>query len=177
MGPALINSVIPGITYSQSSTYSSNTAATFAGMTNGVFAEDTETGTEDGEEEWIKMDLGSTRTISRIVVGCDFNEVLLGGWDLSYTEDKDVQGSTDGTTWTTLFNTGTFTQGIQGYDVSTAVRYVQIISTGYLAVTEFYAMEETTAPPVLWHYVAPPEAEDFCGPHHDVTVTLESVSS
>ena len=29
----------------------------------------------------------------------------------------------------------------------------------------------------LWRYAEPPEIEDFCGPYHDVTVTLESVAA
>lgn len=29
----------------------------------------------------------------------------------------------------------------------------------------------------LWRYAVAPEIEDFCGPHHDITVTLESVTS
>jgi len=48
------------------------------------------------------------------------------------TENKDVQYSVDGTNWTTAFNTGTFTQGIQVYGVYFVARYIRIVSVNDL---------------------------------------------
>jgi hypothetical protein len=134
--------VVPPIaaTYSQSSVYSGNDAATAAVMKNGVFAEATQTGTDASALEWVRMDFGSVVSFSSVVVGCDFGDTLAGGWGQFYTENRDVETSSDGTTWTLLFNTGTFTQGIQTFAYSGSARYIRITAVDdYLAVTEFYA--------------------------------------
>lgn len=165
-------------TYSQSSVYVDNDPATFAAMSNGVFTEATQTGTDNDGTSWIAMDFGEPVAITKVVVGCDFDEVLAGGWDKTYTEDCDVKGSLDDATYTTLFNTGTFTQGIQEYTVDTTARYVMIQGSGYLCATEFYAMTGGGggAPlPTWWRYVGAPEVEEIPGPYYNVTVPLESV--
>lgn len=170
--------IVPGITYSQSSVYTDNDPATFAGMTNGVFAEATQTGTNSEAQPWVMMDLGAVTAVKKVVVGTDFTEVLAGGWSAAYTENRDVEGSTDGTTWTVLFNTGTFTQGIQQYTVDASVRYIRIVGEDdFLCVTEFYAMTATAGSGQLWRYVDPPEIEDFCGPppYYNASITLEPV--
>jgi hypothetical protein len=133
--------VVLGATYSQSSVYSGNDAATASVMRNGVFAEATQTGTDSSSLEWVRMDFGSVVSFSAIVVGCDFDDTLAGGWGQVWTENRDVEISDDGSTWTTLFNTGTFTQGIQTYEEPGTARYVRITAVDdYLAVTEFYAI-------------------------------------
>jgi hypothetical protein len=133
-------------TYTQSSTYYENTPATFAKMANNDFNETTETGTDSSSFEWIKMDLGSVYTIGKVVIGTDFNSVLPGEWSPTYTENCDVKGSIDDITYTTLFNTGTFEQGIQQYPVDATVRYIRIETIdSYLSVTEFYATEPQPA--------------------------------
>lgn len=144
---------IQNITYSQSSTYLFNTAATNATMTNGVYAELTSTGTNGyGSAEYVQMDLQCVYAITNVVVGCDFDYTLAGGWGPSYTENKDVEYSFDGITWFYLFNTGSFTQGIQNYSVNVNARYIRIVSNplinnGYLSVTEFYAYGPSTPTP------------------------------
>ena len=130
--------IVSAITYSQSSTYVDNTPADNTGMTNGIFAETTQTGT-DGGSSWVQMDLGDPKTVTTVYVGTDFTEVMAGGWNRTYTEDCDVEESLDGSTWSVLFNVGTFTSGIQSYSVSTTARYLRIVKTGFLCVTEFYA--------------------------------------
>jgi hypothetical protein len=136
-------------TYSQRSVYidgfTPNTAATSAGMTNGITAEATETGTNDYYDAagaWLQMDFGSVTSFSSVVVGSDFDDTLAGGWGKFYTENCDIIGSDDATTWTTLGNTGTFTQALQEYATPGAsYRYVRIRKANdYLAVTEFYAL-------------------------------------
>jgi hypothetical protein len=133
------NVALSQIVYSQSSVYGSNLAATNSGMTNGIFAETKETGTGNASE-WIMMDLGAVTNVTSVVIGCDFNGVLEGGWGKGYTENKIVQYSSDNTNWTQAFNTGTFTQEIQTFKFNFSARYIRIISSGWVCVTEFYAI-------------------------------------
>jgi hypothetical protein len=167
-------------TYSQSSVYEDNTAATAAGMTNGQYTEASQTGTDSEDLAWVQMDLGSVQLLTKVVVGCDFDDELPGGWGASYTEDKDVQGSIDGVTWVTLFNTGSFDDPIQEYPVDVAARYVRIVSVDdYLAVTEFYACTAPTFSDHRWRYSSSPQVEEIPtdptnGAIYSVRVTLET---
>ena len=133
-------------TYSELSLFSQNTDATAEGMTNGVTAETTQTGTNthsDADGAWLQMDFGSQTAFSRVVVGADFDNTLAGGWGKTYTENCDIIGSNDEATWAVLANTGTFTEALQAYDTPGAsYRYVRIRkANNYLAVTEFYALQ------------------------------------
>lgn len=167
-------------TYSQSSVYEDNTAATAAGMANGTHSEASQTGTDSEELAWVQMDLGSVQLLTKVVVGCDFDDELPGGWGASYAEDKDVQGSIDGVTWTTLFNTGTFDDPIQEYLVSAAARYVRLVAVDdYLAVTEFYAVTAPTFSNHNWRYSSSPQVEEVPtdptgGVVYNVSVALET---
>jgi hypothetical protein len=145
IAPEIINTNAIPATYSQRSVYIDNTAATAPGMTNGITAETTQTGTDyhpDADGAWLQMDFGSVMSFSSVVVGCDFNNTLAGGWGKAYAEDCDIIGSNDATTWTTLGNTGTFSTALKTISTPAAsYRYVRIRRTDdYLAVTEFYAL-------------------------------------
>lgn len=137
--PASTNIVLSQIVYTQSSIYGTNLAATNSGMTNGIFAETKQTGTNNGNE-WIMMDLGSVKNVTSVVIGCDYNSVLEGGWGKGWTENRNVQYSSDNTNWTVAFNTGTFSQGIKTFSYSFSARYIRIVSSGWVCVTEFYAI-------------------------------------
>jgi len=131
-------------TYAQISVNSGNTAATAAGMTNGVFAETTQTATAFASPiAWVRMDFGAPTAFGRIWVGCNFAGTLAGGWNKSVTENAYIAGSNStGGPWTELVaSTGTFTQGIQSYAVppGSVFRYVRISKPSFIAVTEFYA--------------------------------------
>lgn len=131
--------VINEITYSQSSIYSGTAAANNANMTNGSIS-DTGTATNNAASEWVQMDLGRVFQIGSVVVGTATNSIP-GGWGKSYTENRNVQYSVDGASWTTAFNTGTFaSNGIYRFGVSFAARYIRFASSGYLAISEFYAL-------------------------------------
>ena len=145
------DSVVSNTTYTQSSVYtsdtveSSSTAATNGTMTNGAYDEISATGTSNGADEWVKMDLGAVYDVCSVVVGCDLDSTLRGGWGPKYTENRNVQYSTNGSDWSTAFNTGTFgSQGIKTHVTSFSARYIRIVNSGgysnYLAVTEFYAL-------------------------------------
>jgi hypothetical protein len=134
------------IFYSQSSVNGLTSGATYYGMNNNSYTELYETGTDNGSLEWIQIDLLSEYEIKQVVIGSDYGNTLNGGWTEFYTENKDVEYSNDGITWTYLFNTGMFTQGIQTYNVNVSARYLRITSENeYLSVTEFY-------PLLLTHY-------------------------
>jgi hypothetical protein len=134
---------VAAITYTQSSIWSTNSAATNAGMTNGVFAETLQTATNIDAPAFVRMDFGETCLVRTIYVGCDFSNTLAGGWGKTWTEGKRLQYSDDGTSWTDILTLGTFTSGIQSYAVDFEARYVRIanatLAPDYLAVTEFYA--------------------------------------
>ena len=137
---------IPNITYSQSSIFGNQKSASFDGMTNGIYDEIYEIGTDNvNPEEWIQMDLGSVAKVNKVVIGADYDTTLIDYYSKAYTEDRNVQYSIDGTTWTTVFNTGVFTQPIQTYDVNINARYIRIVAVeDWLAVTEFYALVDNT---------------------------------
>jgi hypothetical protein len=144
--------VVPiSATYSQSSVYFLNDAATAEGMTNGIFAETLET-TTDGpndfdDRDWVQMDFGGQIAFSRIFVGCDFDFTLIGASGPVDTENSSIRASNVGgnnpADWTTLVaDIGEFTQGIQEYATPGAsYRYVRLVGLefAYLAVTELYA--------------------------------------
>lgn len=142
--PPTISPAPPGIdvgsiTYTQSSVYGSNTAATNAGMTNGIYAETTETATLLEASNWIQMDLQAIHAVATIYVGCDWDSVLAGGWGPAFTTFRPIEYSEDGISWTSAGDTGAFTTGIKTISVSFNARYIRLISTGFIAVTEFYA--------------------------------------
>lgn len=145
------------IIYSQSSVNAGNTAADFNSMTNGVFAESTQTGTDLSDNEWIQMDVGATRNITSIVIGCDFDNTLAGGWGKEYTEGNRIvyrtdtpSGFNDISEWTIAFTVPILTAGITVFPVSFSARYIRMWSPveGYrtfsnIAATELYVTAST----------------------------------
>lgn len=132
---------VGAITYSQSSVYPGNSAATNAGMTNGITAETLEAATDyDGLTlQWIRMDLGDVYSVATVVVGCDFDNTLAGGWGSIWTSNLNMEHSVDGISWTAFGNTGSFATALKSFSVSFSARYIRISGFGYIAVTEFYA--------------------------------------
>jgi hypothetical protein len=141
IAPRIITFVPIAATYSQSSVYVDNTAATAENMTNGVFAETTQTGTNNSGLQWVQMDFGAVTSFSSIIVGSDYDNTLAGGWGKIYSENLDVQTSNDGTSWTTIGSTGTFSAGLKTLSLSGSARYIRLSKTSaYIALTEFYAL-------------------------------------
>jgi hypothetical protein len=72
-------------TYSQSSVCFENDAATAEGMTNGIFAETSQTATANDNlfdnRDWVQMDFGSQTAFSKVIVGADFDDTLAGWLD------------------------------------------------------------------------------------------------
>jgi hypothetical protein len=136
--------LISAITYSQSSIYSGTTAATNGPMTDGLQT-GTETATGSSTGEWIKMDLGATYSVDRVVIGNASNSAPPGGWGSSYTSNMDLQYSLDDSNWTTIVNTGDRSPFNFLYTISfsaVSARYIRLVNTSstWIALTEFYAL-------------------------------------
>lgn len=135
---------LTGIVYSQSSVYSSNSAANYTGMNNnsanGSILNQTGTNTENGA--FVKADCGTTKFIKHIIIGYDYLNNLPGGWGVSYAENVPIQGSLDNVTWTALGNTPTYsstgsTNGLVTVNINQSFRYIRLTKNGYLALLEF----------------------------------------
>lgn len=131
---------VRGGVYSQSSVYPGTSAASTANMTNGSFTDGTATG---GGTQWVKIDYSSPVYIQTVVVGTATSNIP-GGWSKSYTENADIQTSDNDSTWTTLFNTGSFaSEGIYTFTspasfTAVTARYIRITRSSYVALSEFY---------------------------------------
>ncbi|WP_328992088.1 glycosyl hydrolase family 8 [Kribbella sp. NBC_01245] len=87
-------------------------------------AVDANTGTrwasvEGHDPEWIRVDLGSTATISRVKLN----------WEAAYGKSYKIQTSADGSTWTDIFSTTTGNGAIDDLTVSGSGRYVRMYGT------------------------------------------------
>jgi hypothetical protein len=128
------------ITYSQSTVWTDSAPASNAIMTDGSFS-NSGAATFNANPAWVKMDLGNIYDVFEIVVGTATNAIP-GGWNKSWTENKNIQYSTDDANWTTAFSTGTFpANGIYTFGANFTARYIRIATTSndYVAISEFYA--------------------------------------
>jgi hypothetical protein len=71
------------------------------------------------DPQWLQVDLGATHTISQVVLN----------WEAAYATAFQIQTSTNGTTWTTIFSTTTGTGGIQTLPVTGSGRFVRMNGT------------------------------------------------
>ncbi|MEV4807226.1 discoidin domain-containing protein, partial [Nonomuraea sp. NPDC049421] len=71
------------------------------------------------DPQWIQVDLGSTATISQVELS----------WETAYATAFQVQASTDGLTWSTLYSTAAGIGGNQTLSVSGTGRYVRVHGT------------------------------------------------
>jgi hypothetical protein len=71
------------------------------------------------DPQWIRVDLGATHTISRVVLN----------WEAAYGKAYQVQTSNDAVTWTSLFQTTTGAGGVNDLTVSGSGRYVRMYGT------------------------------------------------
>lgn len=133
---------LSSIVYTQSSLLSNNDPATVESMIDGSIAGDA-TGTDFDSLAWVQADFGAVYTVNRVVVGTA-TTAMAGGWDKSYTENRNLQYSVDGVSWTTFANTGTLeTEDIYVISAFITARYIRIsIANEYVAITEFYALAE-----------------------------------
>jgi hypothetical protein len=71
------------------------------------------------DPQWLQVDLGSVQSICKVVVN----------WETAYATAYQIQTSTDGTNWTSVYSTTTGTGGVQTLNVSASARYVRVYGT------------------------------------------------
>ncbi|GIH20035.1 discoidin domain-containing protein [Rugosimonospora africana] len=71
------------------------------------------------DPQWLQVDLGSTATISQVVLQ----------WESAYATAFQLQVSADASTWSTIYSTTTGTGGTQTLNVSGSGRYVRVYGT------------------------------------------------
>jgi hypothetical protein len=71
------------------------------------------------DPQWLQVDLGASATISQVTLS----------WEAAYAKAFQVQVSTDGTTWTSIYSTTTGTGGTQTLNVTGSGRYVRMYGT------------------------------------------------
>ncbi len=71
------------------------------------------------DPQWLEVDLGSTATLSQVVLQ----------WETAYATAFQIQTSPDGTNWTTIYSTTTGTGGTQTLNVTGTGRYVRMYGT------------------------------------------------
>jgi beta-glucanase (GH16 family) len=69
--------------------------------------------------QWLQVDLGSTATISQVVLR----------WEAAYATAFQIQTSVDATTWSTIYSTTTGTGGTQTLAVTGTGRYIRMYGT------------------------------------------------
>jgi hypothetical protein len=71
------------------------------------------------DPQWLQVDLGSTATISQLVLD----------WETAYAAAFQIQTSNDAANWTTIYSTTTGTGGSQTLNVTGTGRYVRMYGT------------------------------------------------
>src|ERR1700744_3467725 len=71
------------------------------------------------DPQWLQVDLGSTATVSQVVLE----------WEAAHATAFQIQTSPDGTNWTTIYSTTTGTGGTQTLNVTGTGRYVRMYGT------------------------------------------------
>ncbi|MEU4338424.1 DUF1996 domain-containing protein [Micromonospora lupini] len=98
-------------------------SSTENGGTPAANAVDGDNGTRWGsafsDPQWLRVDLGATATVSRVVLR----------WEAAFARAFTVQTSADGTAWTTVYSTTTGPGGVQDLAVSGSGRYVRVNAT------------------------------------------------
>lgn len=74
---------------------------------------------EGHDPEWLRVDLGSTHTISRVRLN----------WEAAYARSYRVQTSADGSSWTDVYSTSSGDGGIDDLTLSGSGRYVRVYGT------------------------------------------------
>ena len=71
------------------------------------------------DPQWLAVDLGGTHSLCKVVLY----------WEAAYAKSFQLQTSSDGTTWTTVYSTTTGAGGVQSLDVSGTGRYLRMYGT------------------------------------------------
>ena len=71
------------------------------------------------DPQWLEVDLGSSASITQVVLQ----------WEAAYATAFQIQTSSDGTNWTTIYSTTTGTGGTQTLNVTGTGRFVRMLGT------------------------------------------------
>ena len=71
------------------------------------------------DPQWIQVDLGATRSISRVVLR----------WEAAYGKAYQIQVSNDGNTWSNAYSTTSGDGGFDEIDLNVSARYVRMNGT------------------------------------------------
>ena len=71
------------------------------------------------DPQWLQVDLGSVQSVCQVTLN----------WETAYGKAFQIQTSTDGTAWTSIFSTTTGTGGTQALSVSGSGRYIRMYGT------------------------------------------------
>ncbi len=71
------------------------------------------------DPQWLQVDLGASMSLCKVVVS----------WEAAYAKAFQLQLSTDGATWTTIYSTSTGTGGTQPITVAGTGRYLRLYGT------------------------------------------------
>ena len=71
------------------------------------------------DPQWLQVDLGSTATVSQVVLD----------WETAYGKAFQIQVSPDNTNWTTIYSTTAGTGGNQTLSVTGSGRYIRMYGT------------------------------------------------
>src|SRR6202042_1115389 len=71
------------------------------------------------DPQWLEVDLGSSASITQVVLQ----------WEAAYATAFQIQTSSDGTNWTTIYSTTTGTGGTQTLNITGTGRYVRMYGT------------------------------------------------
>jgi hypothetical protein len=103
---------------------------------------DTRWGSQWADPQWLRVDLGSTATVTSVVLQ----------WEAAYAKAYQIQTSPDGNAWTTVYSTTTSAGGTQTLTVNGSGRYVRMYGTqrgtGYgYSLYEFKVYGTSSTPP------------------------------
>jgi hypothetical protein len=128
-GFALTAALLAGTAHSAEAAtlLSQGKTATASSVENATFpasaAVDGNTGTRwssaFSDPQWLEVDLGASASISQVVLQ----------WETAYATAFQIQTSSDGTNWTTIYSTTTGTGGTQTLNVTGTGRYVRMYGT------------------------------------------------
>ncbi|GGK84474.1 DUF1996 domain-containing protein [Mangrovihabitans endophyticus] len=172
MGAALLVAVIPSA-HAADTLLSQGRPALASSQENGespaaaAFDGRTETrwGSQWSDPQWVRVDLGGTATISRVVLQ----------WEAAYARAFQIQTSPDGSAWTSIYSTTGGSGGTQTLNLSGTGRYVRMYGTqrgtGYgYSLYEFKVYGSLSSTP-------PPEGDGYVYANPPVTGVVPSTAT
>ena len=121
LGDAFIARIIPATdlaaTRPATSSSQENSALSAANAVDGNFA--TRWSSQFSDPQWIAVDLGLAAAVHRVVLH----------WETAFASSYRIEGSSDGTNWSTLATVNGGNGGVDDVEVSGTARYVRVLGT------------------------------------------------